>query len=51
MEFAQQSARFYVDEVGEEASNADPFPHTSIPATDRSHWGEQKPEKVSLSLD
>src|SRR5580704_5707541 len=51
MEFAQQSASFYVDEVGEEASNAGLFPHTSIPATNRGHWGEQKPEKVSLSLD
>ncbi len=51
MEFAQQSASFYVDEAGEEASNAGPFPHTSIPARNRGHWGEQKPEKVSLSLD
>ena len=51
MEFARQSAGFYVDEVGEGTSNAGPFPHTSIPATERSHWGEQKPEKVSLSLD
>ena len=51
MEFAQQSAGFYVDEVGKGASNAGPFPHTSIPATNSGHWGEQKPEKVSLSLD
>jgi hypothetical protein len=35
MEFARQSASFYVDDVGEEASNAGPFPHTSIPATER----------------
>src|SRR5664279_4084162 len=51
MEFAQQSASFYVDGAGEEASNAGPFPHTSIPATEKGGWGEQKPEKVSLSLD
>ena len=51
MEFAQQSASFYGDKVGEGASNAGPFPHTSIPATNGGCWGEQKPEKVSLSLD
>jgi putative transposase len=51
MEFAQQSASFYVDEVGEGASNASPFPHTSIPAMNSVGGGEQKPEKVSLSLD
>ena len=33
------------------ASNAGPLPHTPIPATNGGHWGEQKPEKVSLSLD
>ena len=51
MEFAQQSESVCVDEVGEEASNAGPFPHPSVSATDRGHWTEQKPEKVSLSLD
>ena len=42
---------FYGDEVGQEASNAGPLPHTSIPAAEKGLWGEQKPEKVSLSLD
>ena len=51
MEFARQSAGFYMDEVGTGASNAGPFPHTPIPATEKAVWGEQKPEKVSLSLD
>jgi hypothetical protein len=51
MEFARQSASFDMDEVGEGTSNAGPFPHTSIPARNSGHWGEQKPEKVSLSLD
>ena len=51
MEFAQQLAGFYVDEVGEGASNAGPFPHTSIPAINSVGGGKQKPEKVSLSLD
>ena len=37
--------------VGQGASNADPLPHTPIPATRDGTWGEQKPEKVSLSLD
>jgi hypothetical protein len=51
MEFARQSASFYVDEVGEGTSNTGPFPHTSIPAMNSRHGGEQKPEKVALSLD
>jgi putative transposase len=50
MEFAQQSASFYLDEVGTGASNAGPFPHTPIPAMKSVGGGEQKPEKVSLSL-
>jgi len=37
--------------VGQEASNAGPGPHTPIPATQEGAWGEQNPEKVSLSLD
>jgi putative transposase len=51
MEFAAQAADFYGKEVGQEASNAGPLPHTPIPATKRALWGEQKPAKVSLSLD
>jgi putative transposase len=51
MEFASQSAGFYVARVGTGASSAGPFPHTPIPAMNRGAWGEQKPEKVSLSLD
>src|SRR3974377_150626 len=50
MEFARQSAGFYVDEVGTGASSAGPFPHTPIPAMNSVGGGEQKPEKVSLSL-
>jgi len=52
VEFAAQSAAsFYKDGVGQEASNAGLLPHTAIPATQEGAWGEQKPEKVSLSLD
>ena len=47
----QQSAGFYVDEVGTGASIAGPFPHTPIPAMNSVGGDEQKPEKVSLSLD
>ena len=39
------------NEVGQEASNAGPLPHTPIPAAEKGMWGEQKPEKVSLSVD
>ena len=31
--------------------NAGPLPHTPIPAAEKGMGGEQKPEKVSLSLD
>jgi putative transposase len=49
MEFAAAwKESFYIAGAGEVASNAGPFPRTPIPATLR---GEQKPEKVSLSLD
>ena len=49
MEFAASwQAGFYRAGLGQEASNAGPLPQTPIPATLR---GEQKPEKVSLSLD
>ena len=48
VEFAAQPAGLHGKEVGQEASNAGPFPQTPIPAILR---GEQKPEKVSLSLD
>ena len=51
VEFAAQAAGFHGKEVGQEASNAGPLPHTPIPATKRGLWGEQKPAKVSLSLD
>jgi putative transposase len=52
VEFAAQSAAsFSRDGVGQEASNAGPLPHTPIPATQEGAWGEQKPEKVSLSVD
>ena len=37
--------------VGQGTSNAGPLPHTPIPAANTGMWGEQKPEKVSLSLD
>ena len=48
VEFAAQAASFDRAGLGQEASNAGPLPKTPIPATLR---GEQKPEKVSLSLD
>jgi len=50
-EFAAQTGRFYGAELGQEASNAGPLPQTPIPAAQKGMWGEQKPEKVSLSLD
>jgi putative transposase len=50
-EFAAQAVGFYRNEVGQEASNAGPLPHTPIPAAEKGMGGEQKPEKVSLSLD
>ena len=49
MEFAAAwKESCYIAGAGEVASNAGPFPRTPIPATLRD---EQKPEKVSLSLD
>jgi putative transposase len=51
VEFAAQAASFHGKEVGQEASNAGPLPHIPIPATKAGMWGEQKPAKVSLSLD
>ena len=52
VEFAAQSAAgFDTEDVGPGASNAGPLPHTPIPAANTGMWGEQKPEKVSLSLD
>jgi hypothetical protein len=52
MEFAAHSAAsFDTEDMGQEASNAGPLPHSSIPAAETGMWGEQKPEKVSLSLD
>ncbi len=49
MEFAASwKAGFYITELGQGTSNAGSLPHTAIPATLR---GEQRPEKVSLSLD
>ena len=52
-EFAAQlkAESFDRDGVGQEASNAGPLPHTPIPASQEGAWGEQKPEKVSLSVD
>lgn len=49
-EFAAQAAGFNTTGVGQETSNAGPLPHTPIPAAEGTR-GEQKPEKVSLSLD
>ncbi len=52
VEFAAQSAAsFGRDEVGQEASNAGPLPHTPIPAAKSGAWGEQQTKTVSLSLD
>jgi len=51
VEFATLAVSFSRDGVGQEASNAGPLPHTPIPATQEGAWGEQKPEKVSLSVD
>ena len=48
VEFAAQAASFYRAGLRQGTSNAGPLPQTPIPATLR---GEQKPEKVSLSLD
>jgi len=50
-EFAAQAVSFNATGVGQEASNAGPFPHTPIPAPETGTRGEQKPETVSLSLD
>ncbi len=49
-EFAAEVKSFDRTGVGPGTSNAGPLPHTPIPATQH-QWGEQKPEKVSLSLD
>jgi putative transposase len=51
MELAAQAASFYRAEVGREASNAGPLPHSPLPAAKQGMWGEQKPGKVSLSVD
>jgi putative transposase len=51
VEFAAQAASFYRAGLGQGTSNAGPLPHTPIPAAKRVKWGEQKPEKVSLSVD
>jgi putative transposase len=50
-EFAAEAASFNRTGVGQEASNAGPLPHTPIPAAEKGAWGEQKPEKVLLSVD
>ena len=50
-EFAAQAASFNPEGVGPGASNASPLPHTPIPAAETGLWGEQKPEKVTLSVD
>ena len=50
-EFAAEVKSFDRTGVGQGTSNAGPLPHTPIPATNGGHWGEQEPEKVSLSLD
>ena len=42
---------FDTEDVGPGASNAGPLPHTPIPAAEKGMGGEQKPEKVSLSVD
>ena len=49
-EFATEMKSFDRNGVGQGTSNAGPLPHTPIPATPDQR-GEQKPEKVSLSLD
>ena len=49
-EFAAEVKSFDRAGVGQGTSNAGPLPHAPIPATP-DQWGEQKPEKVSLSLD
>jgi hypothetical protein len=51
VEFAAQAASFYRNDVGRKPSNAGPLAHTPIPAAEQGAWDEQKPEKVSLSLD
>jgi hypothetical protein len=48
---AQSATSFHTERVGQEASNAGPLAHTPIPAAEKAAWGEQKPEKVALSLD
>ena len=50
-EFRVQAASFNITGVGQGTSNAGPLPHAPIPATNEHGWGEQKPEKVSLSVD
>jgi putative transposase len=50
-EFAAQAASFDRTRVGQEASSAGPLPHTPIPAIETRGLGEEKPEKVSLSVD
>jgi putative transposase len=49
-EFAAEGKSFDRTGVGPGASSAGPLPHTPIPAMP-DQWGEQKSEKVSLSLD
>ena len=51
VEFAAQAAGFYRAGLGQEASNTGPLPQTPIPATPKGRWDEQKPGKVSLSVD
>jgi len=50
-EFAAAAASLDRTGVGQGTSNAGPLPHTPIPATKAPLWGNQNPEKVSLSLD
>ena len=51
VEFAAQAAGFYRNEVGQEAPDAGPLPHPPILAAEEGMWGDQQPEKVSLSVD
>ena len=49
VEFAAQSAAsFYRNDVGQEASNAGPLPHTPIPAAEKGTWGERSGESLII---
>ncbi len=51
VEFAAQAAGFYRAGLGQEASKRRPLAPHPHPRYAEGIWGEQKPEKISLSVD